>query len=482
MRNWIGPVIDRGQTRLFYPTLEEMIGESDPVRIVDEILSSIDWSEAEDNYESHLGRTTYHCQDLCALLIFGLLMGIRSSRKLEYACKKNIDFIWLLWGRVPDHSTIAAFHAESSSLVKSVFAQVGRIALDMGYIALVDVATDGTQVRSNNSRFATATREKLEERLAKLNEFLATGLEELAAEDEKDTQQHGDSNPQTEVPEELSSKEEREEKLKKSYQREKEKIEKAMEEVDKVDEARRKRGEQKPGQVPLHESESRVLPNKDGGYAPNVTPVVSTDSKHGFIVDVDVINDSDEAGVQRAAVDRIEETFGKKPECMLGDGAFISTEHIVAMEEAGVELLAPVKDSFPQEDSPALREDLREPVATEQLPQLPMNPQTKKFDKSCFCYDAADDCYYCPNGERLDFQKIENKGDERIIRMYQSSDCSNCSLSSECLNNPPTPRTIQISIHEPLRQKVIDRMSTDAGKQRYNMRSWIAETPFAYIK
>ena len=46
MRNWIGPVIDRGQTRLFYPTLEEMIGESDPVRIVDEILSSIDWSEA----------------------------------------------------------------------------------------------------------------------------------------------------------------------------------------------------------------------------------------------------------------------------------------------------------------------------------------------------------------------------------------------------------------------------------------------------
>jgi len=197
---------------------------------------------------------------------------------------------------------------------------------------------------------------------------------------------------------------------------------------------------------------------------------------------VDVINDSDEAGVQRAAVDRIEETFGKKPECMLGDGAFISTEHIVAMEEAGVELLAPVKDSSPQEDSPALREDLHEPVATEQLPQLPMNPQTKKFDKSCFCYDAADDCYYCPNGERLDFQKIENKGDERIIRMYQSSDCSNCSLSSECLNNPPTPRTIQISIHEPLRQKVIDRMSTDAGKQRYNMRSWIAETPFAYIK
>lgn len=58
MKKWIEPVIDRGQMRLFYPTLEEMIREDEPVRIVDEILSSLDWSEAEDNFKSHPGRTT----------------------------------------------------------------------------------------------------------------------------------------------------------------------------------------------------------------------------------------------------------------------------------------------------------------------------------------------------------------------------------------------------------------------------------------
>ena len=71
MKKWIEPVIDRGQMRLFYPTLEEMIREDEPVRIVDEILSSLDWSEAEENFKRHLGRFTYHPKDLCALLIFG---------------------------------------------------------------------------------------------------------------------------------------------------------------------------------------------------------------------------------------------------------------------------------------------------------------------------------------------------------------------------------------------------------------------------
>ena len=38
--------------------------------------------------------------------------GIYSTRKLELACRKNIDFIWLLQGeKVPDYSSFARFRS-----------------------------------------------------------------------------------------------------------------------------------------------------------------------------------------------------------------------------------------------------------------------------------------------------------------------------------------------------------------------------------
>ena len=46
------------------------------------------------------------------LLVYGYMCGIYSTRKLELACPKNIDFIWLLQGeRVPDYSSFARFRS-----------------------------------------------------------------------------------------------------------------------------------------------------------------------------------------------------------------------------------------------------------------------------------------------------------------------------------------------------------------------------------
>jgi len=45
-----------------------------------------------------------------------------------------------------------------------------------------------------------------------------------------------------------------------------------------------------PGQVPLNDPESRVMPNKEGGYAPNYTPTATTDGHAGFIVDCEVLS------------------------------------------------------------------------------------------------------------------------------------------------------------------------------------------------
>src|SRR5690349_16287418 len=57
-------------------------------------------------------------------------------------------------------------------------------------------------------------------------------------------------------------------------------------------------------------SDSRVMPNKEGGYAPNYTPTTVTDGERGFILDVDVLNSVNEGSELVPAVDRVEATYG----------------------------------------------------------------------------------------------------------------------------------------------------------------------------
>ncbi len=99
--------------------------------------------------------------------------------------------------------------------------------------------------------------------------------------------------------------------------------------------------------------------NRKRGYAPNYTPTATTDGERGFIVDVDVLSVVNEGEAAAASVDRIEETFGKKPEKFLTDAGNNSGQIMAEMEERGVEFYAPVESNQPEEGSPAKRDDPR---------------------------------------------------------------------------------------------------------------------------
>ena len=80
-----------------------------------------------------------------------------------------------------------------------------------------------------------------------------------------------------------------------------------------ADEARRKEGvnpAKNPAQIPSTDPDSKVMPNKEGGYAPNFTPLAATDTHGGYIVDADVIGEVSESPQTVPIVERIAETFG----------------------------------------------------------------------------------------------------------------------------------------------------------------------------
>lgn len=137
--------MDRYETRLFTPTLDESVGDNHPVRHLDEILRGMDWSDWTAQYNGRVGQPPIPSWVMAGVILYGLMRRIRSSRQLEYACKNHIDFIWLAEGRTIDHDTICAFRTKFKKPLKALFKQVGRVAMTMGLIKLVAVAFDGTR-------------------------------------------------------------------------------------------------------------------------------------------------------------------------------------------------------------------------------------------------------------------------------------------------------------------------------------------------
>jgi len=99
MAYWQNAPCEREQLVLFASRLEDRIPEDHPVRLLDEILVSADWSAWEAEYDGRRGQPPIHPRVLAGVLLYGMIRRIRSSRQLEYAVGNNVDFIWLAEGR-----------------------------------------------------------------------------------------------------------------------------------------------------------------------------------------------------------------------------------------------------------------------------------------------------------------------------------------------------------------------------------------------
>ena len=116
---WAEAPMAREQITLFAPTLN-------PVRLVDEVLTSLDWSDWEAEYHGRVGQPPIHPRHLAAAILYGLYRRIRSSRQLEEATYYRLDFIWLLHVRRIDHTTLAKFRTKFRRPLKDLFRQIGR--------------------------------------------------------------------------------------------------------------------------------------------------------------------------------------------------------------------------------------------------------------------------------------------------------------------------------------------------------------------
>jgi transposase len=466
----------RGQLVLIPTALEEVIPPDHPVRLVDEILDQLDWTEWELAYRGNLGQPPIHPSVMSKILLFAMIRRIRSSRQIEYELKHSIDFMWLTSGRRIDHTTISEFRRKHAKALRGIFKQMIKLAIDLGIANLAELCIDGTRILADSNRYKTWTTDRLARALEQLDAQIADALETLEVNDSLDEDLLGEDISADRLPAAVAN-----------LQARREQLTAHLETTQAMDEARKRNGSKGPAQLPKTDTNSRILPNKEGGYAANYTPMATTETGGGLIVSADVVIGNIEHDQFGTIVDVVRSEFGVDVDRVLADSAYTTGQNLTAAEEKQVELIGPLAETK-RDDNPADRDDPTQPVADEDIARLPINPQTKRFDKAAFVYDAETDSYYCPAGKRLPHRTTENttyRGGKPVQRnVYTCLECAGCPLAAQCRKNPDARRGREVmhDEHEGARRRHRERMKTEEAQAAYSRRQHTGELPFAVIK
>lgn len=133
---------------------EILIPNDDPVRLLNAVVERMNISEIMRSY-SRFGRIEYSPRILLKILLYGYVRGIYSSRKLEQACKENINFMYLLEGNtVPDHNTINRFRSKYFvGHETGILEQMTALLMEWGFVSMDAVFIDGTKIEANANRY-----------------------------------------------------------------------------------------------------------------------------------------------------------------------------------------------------------------------------------------------------------------------------------------------------------------------------------------
>ena len=134
--------------------LEISIPSDDPVRLVSAFVEEMDLSELYKTY-GRIRKNQATPRQMLKLVIYAAMNRIYSSRDIRKACKRDINFMYLLEGMpAPDHATIARFISlHFSACAKVLLAQMSDLLYLLGEISGKTIFIDGTKIESAANKY-----------------------------------------------------------------------------------------------------------------------------------------------------------------------------------------------------------------------------------------------------------------------------------------------------------------------------------------
>jgi transposase len=196
--------VNRSQPFLLPPSVQEFVPEDDLAWFLVDAIALMDTSVFHARARlGGAGRAGYDPDMLLVLLVYAYCLGVRSSRKIEQLCVRDLGFKVVTGDRVVDHSTIAEFRAAYEAEIKVLFAEVLLLCARAGLRRVGVVAVDGTKIAASAGLGRTRERVALQREYERLSAEVERMLAEAAATDAHQDTLFGPENRGDELPPDL---------------------------------------------------------------------------------------------------------------------------------------------------------------------------------------------------------------------------------------------------------------------------------------
>jgi transposase/archaellum component FlaF (FlaF/FlaG flagellin family) len=426
--------VDRNQTTYLVTSLDDFIGNDNPIRVIDAFINSLNLKKLGFViYDSNKqGQCPYDRKVLLKLHVYGYMNGIRSSRKLERETGRNIEIMWLINSLKPDHGTIAAFIKDNKKAFRNVLKEFTLLLKGWGLIDGKLIAIDGTKLKAQNSKHNYITESVLQKKIEYVEEKIEEYLKQIESNDAEENLNNAISNKNVV---DLQSKIESYKQMKEAYEQQKKEMK-----------------DQKVRQICKTDSDARGMKN-NGKFEVFYNVQTSVDSKNKLIIDCDVVNDVNDLNQLSNMTLRAKSLLRKRKLKVLADTGYYNAEEIKkCLDKKAILYIKKAKSNN--------------------------TTGQNKYRKDNFKYEENTDTYICPEGKDLAFSEYSSKNGIRYKR-YKCKSCKECSKKSLC-TTAKKGRNIQRWEFEELLDQVAE--ITHRNNNIYKKRQCIVEHPFGTVK
>jgi transposase len=417
---------DYGQQFLLPPALEDWVPADHPARFLREFVDQLNLPALGFAMPSGSeGRPPYAPSLLLKIWLYGYFHRIRSTRKLEAACREHLALLWLTGLIAPDHNSLWRFWNGNKKALRQIFKQSAQLALHTGAVGLVLQALDGTKIEAAASGYSGWSKEYMEKLLAALDTVLA--------QTELTLLQENNDPPGYRLPAGLAERQTLREQVKAGL---------AQLASD--------------GRNHYHPVEPEARRMKVGGgnrFAYNAQAVA--DAKEGVIVACEAGRQETDAGQLAPMIEQARENLGvASPETTtLADTGYGAGADLQAAQEKQLPVLVPPAEGKPAHDNP--------------------------YASQYFRYEPLTGTVTCPQGRQIDHEGHTTKNNQRVER-YRCHH-RDCPVRALCTRDPKG-RQIEIWPHTAVAQAMRAQLQEPAGQALYQQRSQIIERRFGQIK
>ena len=334
-------------------SLEELVADDHRVRAVWGFVEGMDLSALLGPIKSIEGRPGHPAADpriLLALWLFATIEGVASARQVARLCGEHIAYRWLCGGVGVNAKTLADFRVGHGAALDDLLIDSFAGLVTAGVASLDRVAQDGVRVRASAGASSFRRHSTLED----CREEAAQAVRRLQEEASRDP----GAASRREAAARLRAACDRERRVEKAltltrelHNQQKERVRRREERAFREKQKRAAAGESEPEKEQSRETEprasttdpeARVMKMADGGFRPAYNVQFASDTQSGAVAGVCVDNNGSDMGKMAPMNDVLAADYGARPRQHLADGGYAKFDDIEALENAGVEVYAPI--------------------------------------------------------------------------------------------------------------------------------------------